>query len=139
MLGAVSAVTSQGRTGDVKVFGWDLTKQAIEGIDDGWVTAVVQQDPAGEGKAAVEALIKLKKGEKVEPIINIPVTIVTKENVEPIPRDVQVDVLRDRSAAPLDATPRTHCKSRGSKMSSGETYRVRMSGHLKALQRHPDA
>src|ERR1700710_1447152 len=36
LLGAVSAVTSQGRTGDVKVFGWDLTKQAIEGIDAGW-------------------------------------------------------------------------------------------------------
>ncbi|MEI9412742.1 substrate-binding domain-containing protein [Mesorhizobium salmacidum] len=82
LLGAVSAVTSQGRTGDVKVFGWDLTKQAVQGIDDGWVVAVVQQDPAGEGKAAVEALAKLKKGEKVDPIINIPVTIVTKKNVD---------------------------------------------------------
>lgn len=83
LLGAVSAVTSQARTGDVKVFGWDLTKQAIQGIDEGWVAAVVQQDPAGEGKAAVESLMKLKKGEKVEPIINVPITIVTKENVEP--------------------------------------------------------
>lgn len=82
LVGAVSAVTSQGRTGDIKVFGWDLTKQAVEGIDAGWVTAVVQQDPAGEGKAAIEALTKLKKGEKVEPIINVPVTIVTKENVD---------------------------------------------------------
>ncbi|UXN62372.1 substrate-binding domain-containing protein [Phyllobacterium zundukense] len=82
LVGAVSAVTSQGRTGDVKVFGWDLTKQAVEGIDAGWVTAVVQQDPAGEGKAAIEALTKLKKGEKIEPIINVPVTIVTKENVD---------------------------------------------------------
>ncbi|PSH69057.1 sugar ABC transporter substrate-binding protein [Phyllobacterium brassicacearum] len=82
LIGAVSAVTSQGRTGDVKVFGWDLTKQAVEGIDAGWVAAVVQQDPAGEGKAAVEALTKLKKGEKIEPIINVPVTIVTKENVD---------------------------------------------------------
>jgi ribose transport system substrate-binding protein len=82
LVGAVSAVTSQGRTGDVKVFGWDLTKQAVEGIDAGWVTAVVQQDPAGEGKAAIEALTQLKKGEKVEPIINVPVTIVTKENVD---------------------------------------------------------
>ncbi len=82
LLGAVSAVTSQGRTGDVKVFGWDLTKQAVQGIDDGWVVAVVQQDPAGEGKAAVEALTKLKKDEKVDPIINIPVTIVTKKNVD---------------------------------------------------------
>lgn len=82
LLGAVSAMTSQGRTGDVKVFGWDLTKQAVQGIDDGWVVAVVQQDPAGEGKAAVEALGKLKKGEKIDPIINIPVTIVTKKNVD---------------------------------------------------------
>ncbi len=82
LLGAVSAVASQGRTDSIKVFGWDLTKSAIDGIDQGWVTAVIQQDPAGEGKAAVEALAKLKKGEKVEPIINVPVTIVTKKNVD---------------------------------------------------------
>ncbi|CAM5774657.1 sugar ABC transporter substrate-binding protein [Labrys miyagiensis] len=82
LLGTVSAVTSQGRTDGVKVFGWDLTKQAIEGIDQAWVTGVIQQDPAGEGKAAVEALVKVKKGEKIEPIINVPVTIVTKENVD---------------------------------------------------------
>lgn len=82
LLGAVAAVSSQGKTGSVKVFGWDLTKSAVDGIDQGWVTAVVQQDPAGEGKAAVEALVKLKKGEKIDPVINIPVTIVTKENVD---------------------------------------------------------
>lgn len=82
LIGAVSAVTSQGRTGDVKVFGWDLTAQAVKGIDEGWVAAVVQQDPAGEGKAAVEALVKLKKGETIPPIINVPVTIVTKDNVD---------------------------------------------------------
>jgi ribose transport system substrate-binding protein len=82
LIGAVSAVTSQGRTGDIKVFGWDLTAQAIEGIDAGWVAAVVQQDPATEGKVAVETLLKLKKGEKVPAIINVPVTIVTKANVD---------------------------------------------------------
>ena len=59
LIGAVSAVESQGRQGDVKVFGWDLTAQAVKGIDEGWVAAVVQQDPAGEGQAAVEALVKL--------------------------------------------------------------------------------
>jgi ribose transport system substrate-binding protein len=82
LIGAVSAVESQGRQGDVKVFGWDLTAQAVKGIDEGWVAAVVQQDPAGEGQAAVEALVKLGKGETIEPIINIPITIVTKENVD---------------------------------------------------------
>ena len=82
LIGAVSAVTSQGRTGDIKVFGWDLTAQAIAGIDSGWVAAVVQQDPATEGKVAVESLLKLKKGETVPAIINVPVTIVTKANVD---------------------------------------------------------
>lgn len=82
LVGAVSAVISQERTKNVKVFGWDLTKQAIQGIDDGWVIAVVQQDPAGEGKAAVNALVKIKNGGTVAPIINVPVTIVTKDNVD---------------------------------------------------------
>ena len=49
----------------------------------GYLTAKFARNPAGEGAGAVEALIKLKKGEKVESIINIPITIVTKDNVEP--------------------------------------------------------
>ncbi|WP_420839918.1 substrate-binding domain-containing protein [Allorhizobium sonneratiae] len=81
LIGVVSAVESQGRKEDVKVFGWDLSEQAIKGIDEGWVVGVVQQDPAGEGKAAVDALMKLKKGEKIDPVINVPVTLVTKDNV----------------------------------------------------------
>lgn len=82
LVGVVSAVSSQNKTKSVKVFGWDLTAGAIKGIDEGWVTAVVQQDPAGEGKAAVEALVTLKQGGKVEPIINVPIAIVTKANVD---------------------------------------------------------
>jgi ribose transport system substrate-binding protein len=82
LVGAISAVTSQKRTDKVKVFGWDLTAQTIKGIDDGWIVAVVQQDPFQEGVAGVETILKLKKGEKVNPSIDIPVTIVTKENVD---------------------------------------------------------
>ena len=82
LIGAISAVTSQQKTDKVKVFGWDLTAQAIKGIDDGWIVAVVQQDPFQEGVAGVETILKLKKGEKVNPSIDIPVTIVTKENVD---------------------------------------------------------
>ena len=82
LVGAISAVTSQQGTGKVKVFGWDLTAQAIKGIDEGWIVAVVQQDPFQEGVAGVETVLKIKKGEKVDPSIDIPVTIVTKENVD---------------------------------------------------------
>ena len=82
LVGAISAVTSQQATGKVKVFGWDLTAQAIKGIDEGWIVAVVQQDPFQEGVAGVETVLKIKKGEKVNPSIDIPVTIVTKDNVD---------------------------------------------------------
>jgi ribose transport system substrate-binding protein len=82
LIGAISAVTSQNMTDKVKVFGWDLTAQAIKGIDEGWVVAVVQQDPYQEGVAGVESILKIKKGETVPASIDIPVTIVTKDNVD---------------------------------------------------------
>jgi ribose transport system substrate-binding protein len=82
LLGAVAAVESQGRQADVKVFGWDLTASAIAGIDAGYVEAVIQQDPAGMGAAAVDALVTLTDGGTVEKNISVPVTIVTKQNVD---------------------------------------------------------
>ena len=83
LIGAVSAVDTAGKKDKVKVFGWDLTAQAVKGIEEGWVVAVVQQDPYTEGKTAIESLATLKKGGKVDPVIHVPVTIVTKANVEP--------------------------------------------------------
>jgi ribose transport system substrate-binding protein len=83
LLGAVAAVESQGKQSQIKVFGWDLTAQAIKGIDAGYVIGVVQQDPAGMGAAAVDALVKVTKGETVPATIPVPITIVTKDNVEP--------------------------------------------------------
>ncbi len=83
LLGAVAAVQSQNKQDSIKVFGWDLTAQAIAGIDAGFVIAVIQQDPAAMGAAAVDALVKLHGGGTVQPQIAVPVTIVTKANVEP--------------------------------------------------------
>jgi len=83
LLGAIAAVISQGRQDSVKIFGWDLTAQAISGIDAGFVVAVVQQDPAAMGAAAVDALATLHKGGTVPKTIPIPITIVTKANVQP--------------------------------------------------------
>lgn len=82
LMGAIAAVVSQGRQADVAVYGWDLTAQAIDGIDEGFVKAVVQQDPSLMGAAAVDALKTLSEGGEVEPVISVPVTIVTQENVD---------------------------------------------------------
>ena len=83
LLGAVAAIESQGKQGQVKLVGWDLTASAIKGIDEGYVVGVIQQDPGAMGAAAVDALKALVDGGTVEKIISVPVTIVTMENVEP--------------------------------------------------------
>jgi ribose transport system substrate-binding protein len=82
LIGTVAAVRSQGLEDQVKVFGWDLTEQSISGIDDGFVIAVVQQSPHGMGEAAVAAALRAIEGNDVAPVIDVPVTIVTGENVD---------------------------------------------------------
>jgi len=82
LIGAVAAVQSQGLGEQIDVFGWDLTTHSIEGIDEGFVIAVVQQSPHGMGKAAVEAALTVIGGGTVEKVIDVPVTIVTKDNVD---------------------------------------------------------
>lgn len=81
LIGLVAATTAQDATSRVKIVGWDLSAQAIKGIDAGFVTAVVQQDPEGEGRAALNAAMKLIAKQPVEKNISVPVTIVTKANV----------------------------------------------------------
>lgn len=83
LMGAIAAVESQGKQNDIKIFGWDLTAQAINAIDDGFLVAVIQQDPSLMGAAAVEALNDIANGDDVEASISVPVTIVDETNVEP--------------------------------------------------------
>lgn len=82
LLGAIAAVSSQGRQADISIYGWDLTAQAIDAIDAGYVKAVIQQDPAAMGAAAIDALASLTEGATVAPEISVPVTIVTEDNVD---------------------------------------------------------
>ncbi|MFB4355822.1 substrate-binding domain-containing protein [Pantoea sp. BS_4] len=82
LLGAIAAVENQGRQKDIKVFGWDLTSKAISGIDGGYVTAVLQQDPKKMGEEAVKALNAITAGKTVSKTILVPATVVTKANVD---------------------------------------------------------
>ncbi len=83
LVGAIAAVESQGRQDSIKIFGWDLTAQAIKGIDEGFVAAVVQQDPAAMGAAAVQSLKAINEGGSVAAVVSVPITIVTGANVDP--------------------------------------------------------
>jgi ribose transport system substrate-binding protein len=81
LIGSIAAARSQGKT-SIPIFGWDLSKESVAGIDAGFVVAVVQQDPYTEGVQSVNAAIKLKAGQTASKNIGVPVTIVTKANVD---------------------------------------------------------
>ena len=78
-VGAVSALDA---TGSTKVIGWDLTAEVIAGIDNGLVTAVVQQDPKQEGVEAVNELKAILGGAEALGFIDVPIAIVTSDNVD---------------------------------------------------------
>lgn len=81
LIGAVAAVKAHGATGQIKVFGWDLSPQSAAGIKQGWVVGVVEQDPYAEGQVSVADCLKLLHHQKVPSQDILPLSIVTKANV----------------------------------------------------------
>lgn len=79
-VGAASALAGNART---KIIGWDLTKEAIGALDSGLATAVVQQNPKQEGVEAVNELKSIIDGGNPKGFIDVPITIVTQDNVGP--------------------------------------------------------
>lgn len=82
LIGSIAAVESQNRTDSVRIIGWDLTAQAVRGIEQGFVQAVVQQNPYQEGFEAVRASLEMIAGNEVAVEILIPIDIVTADNVD---------------------------------------------------------
>lgn len=78
----VGAVAALDPAADTKIIGWDLTKEVIGGIDSGLVEAVIQQDPRQEGVEAVHELKAILDGAEPKGFIDVPITIVTADNVD---------------------------------------------------------
>jgi len=81
-LGAVRAVTAAGRKDEIKIYGIDATADAIEALKTGEMAATVQQQPDVQIRTALENALKVLNGESVESLINIPLKLLTKDNVE---------------------------------------------------------
>lgn len=79
-LGAVQALGSKAGS-DVKIFGFDGTEDGLKQVADGKMVGTIAQQPKELGKKAVQAAVKLIKGEKVEKTEQIEVKTVTKDNV----------------------------------------------------------
>jgi ABC-type sugar transport system substrate-binding protein len=82
-IGAINAMKSAGwDMKDVVVGGIDATQEALAYMKAGDLDVTVFQDAFGQGSGAVDAAIKLAKGEKVESKVWIPFQLVTPENMD---------------------------------------------------------
>ena len=79
---AASVVKQKGLTGKVAVVGFDALPVMLKAIQAGEANATVRQDPDKMGKEGVDLILKLLKGEKVEPKTMIPGLLITKDNVD---------------------------------------------------------
>jgi ribose transport system substrate-binding protein len=77
-LGALAAVEKAGKTGRVKIIGFDAVPEAREAIKAGKIYADVIQQPREIGRKTIEAINAYMSGETVEPVILVPCGLFTR-------------------------------------------------------------
>ena len=81
-IGAIQAMKASGiDMKDVVVGGVDATQDALQAMQAGDLDVTVFQDAAGQGQGALDAALKLAKGEAVEQKVYIPFQLVTPANI----------------------------------------------------------
>lgn len=81
--GVAAAIKSQNAKDRVQVVGWDLSEVSAEGLREGYMKAVIQQDSFGFGHESAKAAIKLACGATDIPeTISVPINIVTVDNLD---------------------------------------------------------
>lgn len=81
-LGAARTVAAAGRADEIKIYGIDATADAIEALKSGEMAATVQQQPDLQIETALENAVKVLDGEEVDALVNIPLKLLTKADVE---------------------------------------------------------
>jgi len=79
--GMLRALQDGGLTGKVKFIGFDSSEKLVEGLAKGHLDALVVQDPVRMGYLGVAKLVEYLQGKSVAKKIDVPATLVTKENL----------------------------------------------------------
>jgi ribose transport system substrate-binding protein len=79
-LGAIEAISAAGRTGRIRVLGFDAVEDARRALEAGTMVASVAQFPQEMGRIAVESAVKVLQGETVPADVSVDIGLVTKEN-----------------------------------------------------------
>ena len=77
-LGALEAISAAGKSGRIRVVGFDALEDARKAIGAGRMEASVAQSPRDMGRLAVESAAKLLRGETVPQDQKVPISLVTK-------------------------------------------------------------
>jgi ribose transport system substrate-binding protein len=85
-LGAVEAIAAAGKTGKIRVIGFDAVDDARKAIAAGTILGSVAQFPSEMGRLAVEDAVKLIRGEKPEPEQKVRIELVTKATLSGEPK-----------------------------------------------------
>jgi ribose transport system substrate-binding protein len=79
-LGAIEAIAAAGKTGKIRVIGFDAVDDARKAMIAGTMVASVAQFPADMGRLAVESAVQLIRGQKPPPEHQVRIELVTKAN-----------------------------------------------------------
>jgi inositol transport system substrate-binding protein len=80
-IGAIMAIQQAGvPAGTILVGGVDATPDALAEVEKGTLAVTVFQDARAQGRGAVDAALKLSRGEPIDSFVWIPFELVTREN-----------------------------------------------------------
>jgi inositol transport system substrate-binding protein len=80
-IGAIMAIhQARIKPGKILVGGVDATPDALAELAKGTLAVTVFQDARGQGRGAVDAAMRLSRGEKIDSFVWIPFELVTREN-----------------------------------------------------------
>ena len=100
----------------VCVGGIDATADALDQMEQGNLDVTVFQDAKGQGRGAIDAAVKLAKGEKVDQFVMIPYELVTPENMKSYSRTAEPEPIRrsavDSAGGPSRRTARRRPRDR---------------------------
>jgi ribose transport system substrate-binding protein len=77
-LGALEAIAAAGKTGKIKVLGFDAVGDARKAIDAGTMIGSVAQFPSEMGRLAVESAVAVLNGQKPPADQRVKIELVTK-------------------------------------------------------------
>ena len=83
-LGAIEAIAAAGKTGRIKVVGFDAVDDARTAIQAGAMLASVAQFPADMGRLAIENAVKVIQGETLPAYIPTKIELIEKEDAQRI-------------------------------------------------------